>query len=416
MAETRAIMRNLTSLAFRIFSGLLVMTFGYTWTVGQSGLDRVNNNLCELWAGTFAKPSSCEFNKYILWLWGLGALVAALFLIFDLARWFRNRRNSRTTASSASKGRPCQIIVGTGAPFETVEPSGVNRTRTVRVKLQNNTDTEISNGKLQLLNLDPANNGYKDFLIKDDITIGPNGRTFISVAAYNEGTSEALVGSWIQLVIPDPGAYLLPHTFGHLPVSSAHTFHLKFSSLDGIYDEVYCGLYVDPGHVLRLEDRGDSTKTSCRTAPANSEMRPKIELIFDANDPQFVLDKHFPYEGNHLKSRMWRIGIKNNSLNKSADEVTIRAKESWFVSMSIAKAHPHLDNPEGKDFIFFKIGTLEPQACEFEDLFGIEPGRLNSAFERSQELIIEARARDAQPAKLVLKYEPTDPPTISKIS
>jgi hypothetical protein len=64
-----------------------------------------------------------------------------------------------------------QIILGTGNPYETVEPSGVNRNRIVRVKLQNNTNTEI-NGKLHLLNLDPPNNGFKDFLLKDRITMG----------------------------------------------------------------------------------------------------------------------------------------------------------------------------------------------------------------------------------------------------
>jgi hypothetical protein len=150
--------------------------------------------------------------------------------------------------------QPLQIILGTGEPFETVEPSGANRSRTVRVKLQNNTGTEISNGTLKILNLDPANNGYKDFLLKDYITIGPHGRIFIGVAAYNEGTSEALVGQWIQLITPNIGGYIMPSTFGHLPIIP-HTFHLNFSCLNGIYDEVYCRLRVDSDNVLHLERR-----------------------------------------------------------------------------------------------------------------------------------------------------------------
>jgi hypothetical protein len=75
--------------AFRILSGLCIVTFGYIWTVGQGGFGTVNNNLCDLWKDTFGQPPSCQFNKVILRLWGIGALAAALFLIFDLARWLR---------------------------------------------------------------------------------------------------------------------------------------------------------------------------------------------------------------------------------------------------------------------------------------------------------------------------------------
>jgi hypothetical protein len=46
----------------RILSGLVVMTFGYVWTVGQSGLTGVNQNLCDLWTDTFGPLLSCDFN------------------------------------------------------------------------------------------------------------------------------------------------------------------------------------------------------------------------------------------------------------------------------------------------------------------------------------------------------------------
>jgi hypothetical protein len=121
------------------------------------------------------------------------------------------------------------------------------------VKLQNNTSTEISNGKLHLQNLNPPNNGSKDFLLEDRIIIGPHKNTFIGVAAYSEGTSEALAGPWIQLIIPDPGGYFMPATYGHLPIRS-HTFHLKFSSLGEIFDEVRCRIFLDSYHVLHLEE------------------------------------------------------------------------------------------------------------------------------------------------------------------
>jgi hypothetical protein len=85
-----------------------------------------------------------------------------------------------------------QIVLGKGKSYVRVEPSGLNRTRIVRVMLKNNTSAEISNGNLHIRNLDPPNNGYKDFLLEDRITLGPHKNTFIDVAAYNEGTSEAL--------------------------------------------------------------------------------------------------------------------------------------------------------------------------------------------------------------------------------
>jgi hypothetical protein len=146
-----------------------------------------------------------------------------------------------------------QIILGGAEPYTTIESSGANLTRTVRVMIKNNTLDEISNGNLHILQLDPPNNGYGNFLLDDHITLGPNKSTFIEVASYNEGTAEAAVGSWITLIIPNYSGYFMPATFGRLPVRS-HEFHLTFSSLDGILDEIYCRLFVDSDHVLHLEE------------------------------------------------------------------------------------------------------------------------------------------------------------------
>jgi hypothetical protein len=200
-----------------------------------------------------------EATEAPIWADWIISGIFGLLITFGLEIFFWNPRSLVRPKVGAQAGpnakQPLQIILGAEVPFDVVEPSGVNRTRIVRVKLQNNTDTEISNGTLKLLNLDPPNNGYKDFLLKDYITMGPHGRIFIGVAAYNEGTSEALVGQWIQLIIPDSSGYLMPATFGHLPVGIPHTFHLNFSCLNGIYDEVYCRLHVDSDNVLHLERR-----------------------------------------------------------------------------------------------------------------------------------------------------------------
>jgi len=92
-----------------------------------------------------------------------------------------------------------------------------------------------------LLGLDPPNRDHKDFLLKNGVTIGPRGHIFVDIAAYNEGTSQAKPGPWIRLLIPIPGGYLFSSLPGNLPITP-HTFHLRFSSLEGgTLDEVYCG-------------------------------------------------------------------------------------------------------------------------------------------------------------------------------
>jgi hypothetical protein len=146
--------------------------------------------------------------------------------------------------------KPAQIIIG---PYATTEPSGANLTRTVRVMLKNNTSDTLSNGNLHIRHLEPPNNGYGNFLLEDKITLGPHKSTFIDVAAYNVGTAQALIGSWIQLIIPNSSGYLMAATFGRLPVRS-HKFRLAFSSLNEILDEVPCRLFVDSDHFLQLEE------------------------------------------------------------------------------------------------------------------------------------------------------------------
>jgi hypothetical protein len=70
----------------------------------------------------------------------------------------------------------------------------------------------------------------------------------------------------MRKLIPRPGGFLLPALYGQLPVDKIHTFQLNFSSLSGIYDEVYCRLYVGEDQVLRLEDWGDSSKQNATKA------------------------------------------------------------------------------------------------------------------------------------------------------
>jgi hypothetical protein len=172
----------------------------------------------------------------------------------------------RASPPTVSDKQSVQVLLGTGAPYETVEQAGLNRSRTVRVKIENNTNSEISNGKLEILNLDPPKNGNKDWLLKDGITIGPHKHTFVGVAAYNEGTSQAPVGTWIRLLVPMPSGFFA-EAMPNLPVVP-HTFHLKFSTLEGgLFDEVYCGLFVDQHHILHSK-----IEETLQTSTANQRM------------------------------------------------------------------------------------------------------------------------------------------------
>jgi hypothetical protein len=78
--------------AARIISGLFVVTFGFAWTVGQAGLETTNRNLCELVTAVWHRPFvDCQFATWIVWLWGIGTIVAVAFLIFDGVRWIFKR-------------------------------------------------------------------------------------------------------------------------------------------------------------------------------------------------------------------------------------------------------------------------------------------------------------------------------------
>jgi hypothetical protein len=155
--------------------------------------------------------------------------------------------------------RRAKIVFGDGHPFETVARSGVNMSRTVRVKIENDSDVEITGGMLQLEDLDPPNRGHKDFLLRNQIRIGVHGQEYVDVAVYPEGSSEAKPGHSIILIVPPAsGAFFgpLPHL---IPVGS-YMFHLKFSSLEGgKLARAFCRLSVE-NNILRLQDWGDAAK------------------------------------------------------------------------------------------------------------------------------------------------------------
>jgi hypothetical protein len=180
--------------------------------------------------------------------WRMAAAGAAGAVVSAALVWVIADINSQSKPPPTVANNRIQIILG---PYDTVEPAGINRSRTVRIRIENNTDNEISDGQLDILNLDPPASGHERLLLKGEIRLAPRKHTFAPVASYNEGTSQAKPGTWIRLAIPIAPVY--GGGPGNLPVQP-HTFHLKFSSPEfGVFDEVACRLFVDSGHVLHLE-------------------------------------------------------------------------------------------------------------------------------------------------------------------
>lgn len=72
--------------AFRIVSGLILMTAPYVWTVGQAGLETANKNICEL-ANSFSSLPTCKIHYYYSGLWIAGLIAAAGFIVVDGMRF-----------------------------------------------------------------------------------------------------------------------------------------------------------------------------------------------------------------------------------------------------------------------------------------------------------------------------------------
>jgi hypothetical protein len=118
----------------------------------------------------------------------------------------------------------------------------------------------------------------------------------------------------------------------------------------------------------RVAAREADEKTARLHSLAHS--RPQLEFIFDESDSRCVKDEFYWYNDKPPKSLRWFVGIKNSSTTKSADNVTIKAHESWFVGNAISEAHRRINEPLKKSPLIFANATLEPGAVEFIELFG----------------------------------------------
>jgi hypothetical protein len=144
----------------------LATVFGHAiWRLGEAATTEwVNHQIAEKYG--IVSPSQQQVIDFAV-SWALPAALAVLlvYAVFRAGAWWERRRVAMPAVATVSAPAPttqiasrpptsrAKIIFGTGHPFETVAQSGINRSRTVRAKIINETDAEISNGMLQLLGL-----------------------------------------------------------------------------------------------------------------------------------------------------------------------------------------------------------------------------------------------------------------------
>jgi hypothetical protein len=151
----------------------------------------------------------------------------------------------------------------------------------------------------------------------------------------------------------------------------------------------------------------------------NSTVNRSLELIFDEGDSRCVRNRRLRlYDG--IASTHWYIGMRNASMHKSVDEISLIAHKNQFVDCTISLAHLRgLGLPRGNPVIE-KLDTLPPGAEEFIELFGLsatDKWSENDILSKKQTFTLEARARDTPAALAVLEYDPTTrPATIRRIS
>lgn len=258
-------MRQLLAIIAALFS----VSAPYVWTVGQNGVASVNRNICELIKRHISTlTTNCEIDNWLLYAWFAAIFASILYLLWITIQYFRKPTNRKCIHTGASSVRnyvraapeetkqPFKIRLGSGPPYEFVAPVGVNMARTISIKIENNTNNFVPNGRLVVDNLDPPCNGNSKWLLSESVVIAAGSHTIVNVAGYSEGTSSYPPGSFITLIAPAQNG-TFAESYPLLPVRS-HKFTLRFSTAEGLGDEIYCRLYVDKNHRLYLENWGTS--------------------------------------------------------------------------------------------------------------------------------------------------------------
>ncbi len=171
---------------------------------------------------------------------------------------FWNRRSSLASAAlleatakavpNAADAAPT-IQTGIGGSYDLRNPSqdGGGAFHVIRVKITNATEKILTNARLSVVNLNPANAGFHDFKLENGIALAPGDSTYIKVASHTEGIATSQI---MCLQTSYPGGFVAPTGFGIL--TGEHRLQLRLTQNETRLAEIYCRLYVDDHNVMRL--------------------------------------------------------------------------------------------------------------------------------------------------------------------
>jgi hypothetical protein len=141
-----------------------------------------------------------------------------------------------------------------------------------------------------------------------------------------------------------------------------------------------------------------------------------LEFIFDTSNAKYVRDEVDDLGG--IKSRFWFVGVRNSSSVKSIDDISLRANEGDFVGVTVAEAHARPDRSVEREPVLRVWRTLPPRAEELVPLFGLDPNvgsNFQDALGKANRFTLELRGRDTPTVWAAFEYQPTTPPTITRL-
>ena len=191
-----------------------------------------------------------------------------------------------TTAESnpaRSGKRGIRIALGTGSPFENTESSDAVRRQHVRVRLVNDSKTQIANCELGIVSLDPPNKGVSNCMLKSDISIGAISDFFVDVAYFEDWPQRGAHSDHMRLVVPMVGGFFAEaFDYAKLPLVP-HTFKLRLKRFSDVYDDVLCRLLVSDRGFLKLEriDGLAMPRSSSASTQETLDTEDKHKFLFD---------------------------------------------------------------------------------------------------------------------------------------
>ncbi len=186
-------------------------------------------------------------------------LAAITFIALFLPLW-KWKQPDAVVAAGASSFSGAQAVAisptdlyiqtGIGADYDRRTPSRFGGVlHIIRAKIINATGIALSQARVSIVNLNPANAGHRDFPLERGITLAAGDSTYVNVASHQEG-SEANK-DLMCLQTSYPGGFITPAGYGIL--IGEHRLQLRLTRDKTILAEIFCRLYIDDHDVMRLE-------------------------------------------------------------------------------------------------------------------------------------------------------------------